>query len=117
MVTTCFGQYGHHQVLKCVVGKLSLFIMLLLHGWFLRCAHVSVPFVKISTRIFVHKALYITWLHTKFLVEIFTNGRDTCVHLRDHTCSSSIIKAAVSPLDITPDDGHFGQNMCCPLKI
>jgi MFS superfamily sulfate permease-like transporter len=28
MVTICFGQYGHHQVLKYVVGKLLLFIML-----------------------------------------------------------------------------------------
>jgi hypothetical protein len=30
MVTTYFGQYGHHQVLKYLVGKLLLFIMLLL---------------------------------------------------------------------------------------
>jgi hypothetical protein len=28
MDTTCFGQYGHHQVLKNVVGKLLLFIVL-----------------------------------------------------------------------------------------
>jgi hypothetical protein len=27
MVTTCFGKYGHHRVLKYVVGKLLLFIV------------------------------------------------------------------------------------------
>jgi hypothetical protein len=62
MVTTCFGQYGHHWVLKCVVGKLLLFILLLLHVWPLRYARLSVTCVKISIRIFVCKVLYIMWL-------------------------------------------------------
>jgi hypothetical protein len=40
MFTTCFDEYGHHQVSKYVVGKLLLFIVLLLCMWSLRCARV-----------------------------------------------------------------------------
>jgi hypothetical protein len=27
MFITCFGQYGHHQMLKYIVGKLLLFLL------------------------------------------------------------------------------------------
>jgi hypothetical protein len=37
---TCFGEYRHHQVLKYLVGKMLVFIVVLLHVWDLRCACV-----------------------------------------------------------------------------
>jgi hypothetical protein len=39
MVMTCFGQYGHHQVLKYLVGETAA-ILLLLYMWTLRWACV-----------------------------------------------------------------------------
>jgi hypothetical protein len=51
MITTCFGQYNYHQVLKYLVGKLLLFIVLLLRVWSLRCARVSVIYLEINISI------------------------------------------------------------------
>jgi hypothetical protein len=39
MVTTCFGKYDRHQVLKYLVGETAA-IFLILHMWSLRCARV-----------------------------------------------------------------------------
>jgi hypothetical protein len=56
MDTTCFGQYGHLQVLKYVVGKLLLFIVLLVHVWSLRCGHMLCLVCR-ARHVFAHRTV------------------------------------------------------------
>jgi uncharacterized membrane protein YfhO len=59
MATTCFVQYGHHQVLKYVGETAAILLVLLLHIWSLRCARFRN--MEISISFFVCRVVYIMW--------------------------------------------------------
>jgi hypothetical protein len=116
--TTCFGQYGHPQVLKFLVGETAAIV----------CVPSMRTYVcnmceKIFVRIFVREVyLYcvVTGLctHCNHTIQsnftyknsnkfFFMHVTDVRAHRRGTYNSSSF-----PPLKIlTPEDGHIGQNM------
>jgi hypothetical protein len=82
MFTTYFGQYGHHQVLKYLVGELLLFY----------CAGIAYVVPLMRTRVVLGVSCSLL-----FFVASLQHNKIAAVSPLDI---------------LTPDDGHIGQTCC-----